>query len=124
VPGREGPRGLQPRQKRVASAILLVGFAAALGVFVTAPPAANRSGERPEDSKRYLRQMETYGGTANVLASEAREWIAGLWQGRALAFTIATLSVLLAALAVVGLTPLPRGDEPERNRQGKPLTGP
>ena len=52
--------------------------------------------------------MEVYGGTANVLASELREWFAGLWQGRRLAFTVALLGILLAAGARLVLTPLRR----------------
>jgi len=50
----------------------------------------------PEDSKKYLRDMELYGGKANVLADELRRWFAGLWQGKSLAYTIACISALLA----------------------------
>ncbi len=50
----------------------------------------------PEDSKQYLREMELYGGKANVLADELRRWFTGLWHGKSLAYTIACISVLLA----------------------------
>jgi len=50
----------------------------------------------PYDTKKYLRDMELYGGKANVLAAELRLWLAGLWQGKALAYTVAFLSVLVS----------------------------
>jgi hypothetical protein len=99
------------RQAVVAAGIVLVGLVAATIIYGTAGSAANRAGERPEDSKQYLRQMEVYGGTANVLASQVRELFAGLWRGRTLAFTVASLSVILAAAAFIALTPLPSRTE-------------
>ncbi len=50
----------------------------------------------PEDSKKYLHDMEMYGGKANVLADELRRWFDGLWHGKSFAYTIACISVLLA----------------------------
>jgi hypothetical protein len=51
-----------------------------------------------EKTKLYRHDLEVYGGRANVLADDFREWFAGLWHGRTLAFTVAGLTVL-AALA-------------------------
>jgi hypothetical protein len=48
----------------------------------------------PGDSKKYLRDLELYGGKANVLATQLRYWFAGLWHGKPLAYIIALLSVL------------------------------
>ncbi|MGA2026437.1 MAG: hypothetical protein ABSH17_05115 [Syntrophobacteraceae bacterium] len=50
----------------------------------------------PDDSKQYLRGLELYGGTANVLADELRRWFAGLWHGQSLAFTVAFITVLVS----------------------------
>jgi hypothetical protein len=111
------------RRKAVAAGILLAGFAAALLIYFTAAPPSDLLGERLEDSKRYLRQMEIYGGKANVLASEIRERFAGLWHGRALAFTVAGLSVLLAFAVFAALSPLPPTVDPGatvRGDQSKP----
>ena len=98
---------LRPRQKVVPLGILAGGVISALIIFVTAGRPIERGGERPEDSKRYVRQMEVYGGRANVLASELRDWFGTLWHGRRLAFSVLCVSVLLAAVTFVGLTPLP-----------------
>lgn len=51
---------------------------------------------RPEDSKKYVRDLEIYGGRANVLVTEFRLWLVGLWQGKSLAYIMAFLSVLVA----------------------------
>jgi hypothetical protein len=51
----------------------------------------------PDESKKYLRDMELYGGKANVIADEFRRWFEGLWQGESLAYTVAFVSLLLAS---------------------------
>ncbi len=51
---------------------------------------------RPEDSKKYLRDLELYGGKAGVLADELRRWFVGLWHGKSLAFTIACISIFIS----------------------------
>ncbi len=102
---------LQVRRKAVAAGIVLAGVAAGLVIYLTAgPPPENPLGYRPEDTKRYLRQMEVYGGKANVMAAGFREWFDGLWHGRSLAFTVAALSVLIALAYLFAMTPLPPAD--------------
>jgi hypothetical protein len=116
-------RFLKARRRAAASGVLLIGFTAALLIYLNAPPPGDLSEQRPEDSKQYLRQMEMYGGKANVLASEIRERFARLWRGRALAFTVAGLSGLLALAVLIALTPLPSAANPGwtlRGDQSKP----
>jgi len=80
--------------------------------FVNAePPGA--SGYELEDSKQYLLELEVYGGTANVLATEFRHWFSGLWHGRSLAFTVAVISLFLALAYNFLATPLPAGPPPD-----------
>jgi hypothetical protein len=50
---------------------------------------------RPEDSKKYLRDLELYGGKANVLTDEFRRWFIGLWHGESLAFTVACITIVI-----------------------------
>jgi len=52
----------------------------------------------PEDSKQYLRGLELYGGTANVLADELRLWFVGLWHGKSLALTVACITILVSSV--------------------------
>jgi hypothetical protein len=89
---------------RLASAaVLALGLCAAALIYVFAPDdAAGTVGYEvingvaypvaPADSKAYQRELERFGGKANVLAAELTRWFASLWQGRKLAFTIAFLS--------------------------------
>ena len=61
----------QARRRFIALAILLAGCGSALVIYATATPVpANPLGYDPEDTKQYLREMEVYGGTINVIASE------------------------------------------------------
>lgn len=98
--------------KTVAAWILAAGFATALVIYVTASPPEGSLADGPETTKQHLREMEVYGGSANVLASEFRQWFAGLWHGRQLAFTVAGLSVLTAGFALIQLTSIPTDAPP------------
>ena len=84
-------------RRRVLGAILAVGLAASAVLYWrAAQPSPNPLGYDPEDTKQYLRQMQVYGGTANVLASEIRLWFDSLWHGTRLAYTVAFLTLLSA----------------------------
>jgi len=96
----------------VAKAVLVVGLVSAVAIYLAArPPAPNPLGD-PEDSKQYLREIQMYGGTANLLATELREWLASLWHGRRLAYTVGVLSIVIGSgcLFVAGRLPLEEDD--------------
>lgn len=93
--------------RRVTRALLAVGFGSAIVIYLVAgDPSANPLGYDPLDTKKYLHDLEVYGGKANVLAAQFREWFVELWQGKNLAFTVAVLTVLLV-LAVRFFATLP-----------------
>jgi hypothetical protein len=100
---------LSPERIRLATrAILVLGFAAAVVIFLTAkPPPENPLGYDPMDTKRYLHDMEVYGGKANVLAAQFRDWFDSLWHGKTLAFTVAVLTMMAAFVFKFFATPLP-----------------
>jgi hypothetical protein len=106
------PWSLRARCQFVAAGILIAGLAAAMVLYrAAAPPPENTSDYRLEDSKHYLHQLELYGGKANILAAEFRQWFDGLWRGRSLAYTVACLSILLAFAVFIYATRLPRAEE-------------
>jgi hypothetical protein len=76
----------------------------------------------PEDSKKYLRDLQLYGGKANVLMDEFRRWFVGLWHGKSLAFTIACISIFVSFGVFYAANHLPsslKSDVPsENNRDG------
>jgi len=108
--------GRAERVKNLAAIILTVGLGGAVLIFFTAQaPGAGPLGD-PNDSKRYLREMEMVGGKANILTAQFREWVGGLFQGRSLALTVAILALLLAwAVWFFGM-PLP--PEPPAKGEG------
>jgi hypothetical protein len=88
------------RLRRLTAAVLAAGLGSAAIIFFAAgPEPENPLGYDPMDTKLYRHQLEVYGGTANVLAAEFREWFVGLWHGRNLAGTVAVLTIL-AVLAI------------------------
>jgi hypothetical protein len=91
----------------IGAIILLVGLGSSILIYRTAENDSNsvlgyEEGDgsvypiRPEDSKKYLRDLELYGGKANVLADEFRRWFIGLWHGESLAFTVACITFFIS----------------------------
>jgi MFS family permease len=109
---------------RLAAAITsIVGFASAIWIYLTAGAApGNPLGYDPEDSKRYLRDLERYGGKANIVAGEITDWFNGLWHGRRLAFIVACVTVIVAGALLLAAIPMDSdlGDESSnRTRRGE-----
>ncbi len=99
---------LERRRKTIAIVILLAGFASALVIYVNATTApANPLGYDPEDTKQFVREMEFYGGKANVVSSEFRQWFDSLWHGKRLAFTVCVLTVCAVLFYLFASIPLP-----------------
>lgn len=89
-------------------AILFIGFATAVVIFLTAqPPPENPLGYDPLENKKYLHDLEVYGGTANVLAAEFIEWFDSLWHGKRLASTVAVITVIAVYVFRFFARPLP-----------------
>jgi hypothetical protein len=95
---------LRTRLRRIGASVLIAGLLAAACVYLL---ATDDSGDAVayqivdgqtfaiahDDTKRYLRDVEMYGGKGAVMANDIGEWLAGLWHGRRLAYTLAWLSV-------------------------------
>ena len=114
----EGKReDLRRRLNFLALVLLILGLAGAVVIYRAAGNTGSNPSDtigyeegegdgstyaiRPEDSKSYQRDMELYGGEANLLADDLRRWFIGLWQGKSLAYTVGCIS-LFASLAVFG----------------------
>lgn len=84
----------------ISGIILLVGLSSAFLIYRAAenesPGYEEGTPFSPEYSKQNLRQLELYGGEANVLAYEIRLWFTGLWHGKSLAFIVAWATILLS----------------------------
>ncbi len=98
--------------RRLGNVVLVLGVVAGLAIYIAASRRTAADYELPE-TKAYLRQMEVYGGQANVLATDLRDGFAALWHGKPLGVTVAVLGLLLRAGLYFFADPLlPEDDEP------------
>ena len=79
----------EARVRLVTRAILVIGFASAVVIYFVNAVPPHEPGFEFENSKKYLRELEVYGGKANVLANKFAHWFEGLWHGQSLASTVA-----------------------------------
>jgi|SRR5208337_1565033 len=85
----------QTRLYLISAVILLVGLGSAILIYLTAPNDSDNALDF-ENSKMYVHDLELYGGKANVLAEEFRNWFVGLWHGQSLAFTVACITLVIS----------------------------
>lgn len=87
---------MSPRKiNRISGAILAAGLIAAVVIwFLAPPPEVDGWRDDPLNQKRNRRQMEQFGGKANLLSAEFIEWFGSLWAGKSLAGTVVVLSVI------------------------------
>jgi hypothetical protein len=92
----------------VALCVLVIGLASAGVIYLTVeeptPSAASYvivDGKAypiaPGASRTYVRELQRFGGKTAVLFDELNRWFADLWQGKALAVTLAWISVFSSA---------------------------
>ncbi len=65
----------------------------------------------PDDSKMFIRDLELYGGKANVFAYQLRRWFAGLWRGKSLAVIVGCSTILISFGFFYAANHLPSGLE-------------
>ncbi len=90
-----------------SAVILLVGLVSAVLIYRAA--MNDSSGDASYDAvgefvyptgggytKKYVHDMQLYGGNAAMLADEFMRWAAGLWHGKSLSFTVAVIAFVLS----------------------------
>jgi len=80
----------------ITAGILLAGFGSAAAIYVNATAPAGNPFAEFEHSKRYTHSLEVNGGQFVVVATDLKNWFAGLWNGEELAFTVAWITVFTA----------------------------
>ena len=81
----------------VTAAILLVGFGCAAAIYLAATEAAPDPFAEFEKSKKFAYELERMGGKAALVAHDFNKWFAGLWQGETLAYSVAVITIAIAA---------------------------
>lgn len=85
------------RYQLVTILMLFAGLGSAVVIYLTAgSPGESSMVDEFEDSKRFVHDLELYGGKANVIANKFLRWFDGLWHGQSLAFTVAFLTVVIS----------------------------
>jgi hypothetical protein len=108
------------RRKLLAACalVLVVGLAIAGWIYSRADDGPDLSGAyqivvvdgvpqpiAPNESRAYRRELQRYGGKMALLFDDIGRWWNGLWYGRALALTVAFISVIVSfALYFIALT--------------------
>ncbi len=103
----------------LSALILLVGAASAVMIYRAAMNDSNSDAgyeviggfiyPSSENSKKYVHDLQLYGGNAAVLADEFMRWLAGLWHGTSLAFTVAFIALFISFVVFVAANNVPVG---------------
>jgi hypothetical protein len=105
----------------IGTVILLAGWIGAAAIYAGAP---EENGDAlgyefvdgvaypilAYESKKYRHDLERFGGKAAILADDFNRWFSGLWVGKHLAYTLATLASGAALACFVVARRLPHDD--------------
>jgi hypothetical protein len=116
-PGLSNAR-LKARLYLGSLAVFALGLCSALLIYATAdetPPDAigyivvdgMKYPIAPNQSKRYIRDLERFGGKASVLFDEFDRWFEGLWRGKTLGITLGCLSAMVSVVLFLFAASLP-----------------
>jgi len=100
---------LKRRLQLASGLILALGLCAAVLIYLAADGSTDAAvsyeiinGQAypvvPGDSKMYSHEVVRIGGRATLLFAEFDRWLADLWRGRSLAYTVAVLSATVSAV--------------------------
>ncbi len=81
----------------ITTAIMVAGLVSAAVIYLTAGETPNDPFAEFEKSKKFAYELERMGGKAALVANDLNTWFAGLWQGETLAFTVAVITIIIAA---------------------------
>jgi hypothetical protein len=101
---------LKKRLDIAALAIFLIGTCASAAIYLfAAPTEQNTLVNEFQNSKVYRHSLEAYGGKLSIVSDDLAGWFSSLWQGKTLAFTIASLSIAVALLLFWAARRIPAG---------------
>lgn len=86
------------RRCRVITTIMMCsGFSTALLIYLRSEEALPDPLAEFIHSKKFAYELERMGGKAALAANDLNGWFAGLWRGQNLAFTVAAVTLIIAA---------------------------
>ena len=81
----------------ITASILAAGLGCAVIIYLTAAETPYNPFDEFEKSKKFAYELERMGGKAALVANDFNKWFAGLWQGETLAYTVAIITMVIAA---------------------------
>lgn len=66
-------------------------------IYLTAGDLPDNPFAEYENSRRFSLEVQRMGGRMALVAHDLSSWFAGLWQGRQLAWTVACITIVIAA---------------------------
>ena len=112
---------LQKSLYLITCTVLLIGLGSAVLIYLTSENDSS-SVLGYEDSKKYMHELELYGGKANVFVNEVERWFVGLWHGKSLAFTVAFITIFISLgpfLVAKYLSSHSKSEVPGENNQAR-----
>ena len=109
---------LRTRLYLASSAVLLAGIVSAVLIYVAAMNDST-GGSRYEViggfvypagggyTKKYVHDLQLYGGNAAMLGDQFTRWFSGLWHGTSLSYTVAVIAFLLSFVVFVAANNVP-----------------
>ncbi len=95
-----------------SAAVLIIGVVSSVLIYVAA--ANEEAADSGYDviggfvypgggayNKKYIHDLQVYGGNAAMLADRFNRWFFGLWHGTTLAYTVAVIAVFLALVLFI-----------------------
>jgi len=95
---RKAPTPTRSR-RFVVACILAVGLSVAAAIYLAAPPSDDDEAYEAHEvqhSKKVLREVEGIGGKAAVFTTDLNDWVASLWHGQTLGYTVAVVTAIVA----------------------------
>ena len=107
-----------------SAGILLVGLASAVLIYLA---AMNDTSDSTYEivggfvypgggayNKKYVHDLQLYGGNAAMLGDQFTRWLAGLWHGTSLAYTVACITLLFSFIFFVAANNAPGRSKSDR----------
>lgn len=79
------------------AAILLSGWTCAIIIYFRAEELPANPFSDFQNSKRFTHEVGVMGGKTALVANDLSKWFSDLWHGQQLAFTVAVITLVVAA---------------------------
>ena len=98
---------LKARLYRICATILAVGLCGGILIYFVADEAPESAVSyilvegtaypvAPQQSKRYRRELEQFGGKMSLVFDDFSRWFEALWRGRSLGVTLGSISAVVS----------------------------